>query len=129
VSLQSCFHEKDYLNHRYHVKRALYLAVLKKALAKCACISSIKWSTFCDDARKPVLLLFPAPDAKGSTSKSVIRILPTISSETFSVNKLGPSKNNVRSAVSQGCLLLLISTFFSWIHFLSLFFLEYLKLL
>lgn len=98
---KSCFHEKDYLNHRYHVKRALYLAVLKKALAKCACISSIKWSTFCDDARKPVLLLFPAPDAKGSTSKSVIRILPTISSETFSVNKLGPSKNNVRSAVSQ----------------------------
>ncbi|KAG0572004.1 hypothetical protein KC19_VG060900 [Ceratodon purpureus] len=97
---KSCFHEKDYLNHRYHVKRALYLVVLKKALAKCAAISSIKWSTFCDDARKPVLLLFPAPDAKGATTKSIIRLLPTISSETFSVNKLGPTKNNVRSAVS-----------------------------
>lgn len=100
--LQSCFHEKDYLNHRYHVKRALYLAVLKKALANCACISSIKWSTFCEDARKPVLLLFPAPDAEGVTTKFVIRILPTIALETFNVTKLGPSKNNVRTAVSQG---------------------------
>lgn len=110
--MQSCFHEKDYLNHRYHVKRALYLAVLKKSLAKCDCISSIKWSTFCDDARKPVLILFPAPDAKGATTKSVIRILPTISFNTFSVNKLAPSKNNVRNAISQGCLHFLISTCF-----------------
>lgn len=112
MSLQSCFHEKDHLNHRYHVKRALYLAVLKKALAKCACISSIKWSTFCEDARKPVLLLFPAPDAKGATTKSIIRIVPTISSETFNVTKLAPSKNSVRNAVSQGCLLLLNFTYF-----------------
>ena len=127
MCVQSCFHEKDYLNHRYHVKRALYLAVLKKALAKCDCISSIKWSTFCDDARKPVLLLFPAPDANGATTKSMIRILPTIGFETFSVNKLAAGKNNVRSAVSQGCLLLLISICFSWITF-SFFLLEYLTL-
>lgn len=96
-----CFLEKDFLNHRYHVKRALYLAVLKKAITKCDCISSTKWSLICDDARKPVLLLFPAPDAKGATTKFVIRIIPTISSETFSVNKLAPSKNNLRSFISK----------------------------
>lgn len=100
--MQSCFHEKDYLNHRYHVKRALYLAVLKKRLAKCVSITSVKWGFFCEDARKPVLLLFPGPGEGSVTTKFIIRIIPTISDETFSCNKLSPSKNNVRDMVSPG---------------------------
>ncbi len=59
VASQSCFHEKDYLNHRYHVKRALYLVVLEKHLCQCSAIKAVDWGSFLEDARKPVLVLQP----------------------------------------------------------------------
>lgn len=58
--MQAFFHEKDYLNHRYHAKRALFLAGLARHLeAKCKVFESIKVVPFRGDARKPILVLTP----------------------------------------------------------------------
>ncbi|RRT78130.1 hypothetical protein B296_00012017 [Ensete ventricosum] len=57
---KECFHEKDYLNHRYHAKRLLYLRVVEKSLTTCPVIRKIGWSSFQNEARKPVLIVFPA---------------------------------------------------------------------
>jgi hypothetical protein len=58
-SLQECFHEKDFLNHRYHAKRCLYLHVIEKSLRSSPLIQKISWSTFLDEARKPILHVYP----------------------------------------------------------------------
>jgi hypothetical protein len=58
--LQAFFHEKDYLNHRYHVKRALFLAGVAKALeANCSAFESFELVPFKGDVRKPILVLIP----------------------------------------------------------------------
>lgn len=58
--LQAFFHEKDYLNHRYHVKRALFLAGVAKALeANCSAFESFELVPFKADVRKPILVLTP----------------------------------------------------------------------
>lgn len=54
---QECFHEKDYLNYRYHAKRSLYLCLIKKYLASSSSIHKVEWSTLQNEARKPVLLV------------------------------------------------------------------------
>jgi hypothetical protein len=58
--LQAFFHEKDYLNHRYHVKRALFLGGIAKALeANCSAFESFELVPFKGDVRKPILVLTP----------------------------------------------------------------------
>ncbi len=47
----SCFEHKDHLNHRYHVKRALYLTVLSQQLAKHTAFADQQWACFNHDAR------------------------------------------------------------------------------
>ncbi|CAM6124508.1 unnamed protein product [Calypogeia fissa] len=95
---KACFHEKDFLNHRYYAKRILYLAHLERKLRKCSAISSIVWSSFCWDSRKPILVLRPGPDETGTTTKFFIRILPSISTDVFDISKLVLGRNNVREA-------------------------------
>lgn len=56
---QECFHEKDFLNHRYHAKRCLYLCVVEKNLRRSKFIGKVSWSTLQDEARKPVLHVYP----------------------------------------------------------------------
>ena len=56
---QECFREKDYLSHRYHVRRALYLAELARQLAGCDWVKEVRWSTFLNDPRKPLLVVVP----------------------------------------------------------------------
>uniref|UniRef100_A0A0A9D8N7 Nrap protein domain-containing protein n=1 Tax=Arundo donax TaxID=35708 RepID=A0A0A9D8N7_ARUDO len=56
---KECFHEKDFLNHRYHAKRCLYLCVIEKTLRSSQLIRKVSWSTFQDEARKPVLHVYP----------------------------------------------------------------------
>lgn len=58
-SWQECFHEKDYLNHRYHAKRFLYLCIIKKYLNSSSFIRKVEWSTLQNEARKPVLVVYP----------------------------------------------------------------------
>lgn len=57
--LQECFYEKDYMNHRYHAKRCLYLCVIEKHLLSSSSIEKVVWSTLQNEARKPVLVVFP----------------------------------------------------------------------
>lgn len=56
---QECFHEKDYLNHRYHAKRFLYLCKIKKHLDGLPQFDSLRWSAFQNEARKPILVVSP----------------------------------------------------------------------
>jgi U3 small nucleolar RNA-associated protein 22 len=47
----SCFEHKDHLNHRYHAKRALYLAVLAQQLRKQPIYADQQWGIFNNDVR------------------------------------------------------------------------------
>lgn len=93
---KACFHEKDFLNHRYHAKRCLYLLVIKKHLSSCSVVKNIEWSTFQDDARKPILIIHPGEMDSDSGNDFVIRIIPTVLSGVFDLSKLAPGRNNVR---------------------------------
>ncbi|XP_042444358.1 nucleolar protein 6-like isoform X1 [Zingiber officinale] len=92
---KGCFHEKDYLNHRYHAKRFLYLRVIEKSLESCSAVKKIAWSSFQNEGRKPVLIIFPVMDSP-DLSECFIRIIPTATS-LFSMSRLSLSRNNVRS--------------------------------
>ncbi|KAF6136292.1 hypothetical protein GIB67_042777 [Kingdonia uniflora] len=92
---KECFHEKDYLNHRYHAKRCLYLCVIKKYLSTSAGIKSIEWSTFLNEARKPVLVVYPVQEL-GELPGFFVRLIPTAPS-MFNTLKLNLTRNNVRS--------------------------------
>uniref|UniRef100_A0A0E0MK29 Nucleolar protein 6 n=1 Tax=Oryza punctata TaxID=4537 RepID=A0A0E0MK29_ORYPU len=93
---KECFHEKDFLNHRYHAKRCLYLHVIEKSLRSSPLIQKISWSTFLDEARKPVLHQQKLQNFLGSM------IIPTATS-LFNVSKMNLSRrNNVRAYTKDG---------------------------
>ncbi|KAK9990400.1 hypothetical protein SO802_025385 [Lithocarpus litseifolius] len=93
-----CFHEKDYLNYRYHAKSCLYLSIIKKYLK----FSSVKieWSTPQNKARKPVLLVYPATELVGLPG-FFVRIIPTENS-LFTIKKLNLKRNNIRALTHEG---------------------------
>lgn len=92
---KECFHEKDYLNHRYHAKRCLYLCVIKKYLKLSLLIQKVEWSTFQNEARKPILVIYPGADLPEASGFKV-RLIPTATS-IFSIPKLNLNRNNVRA--------------------------------
>uniref|UniRef100_A0A803Q1Y2 Nucleolar protein 6 n=1 Tax=Cannabis sativa TaxID=3483 RepID=A0A803Q1Y2_CANSA len=96
---KECFHEKDYLNHRYHGKRCLYLCVVKKYLTSSPLVHKVEWSTLQYEARKPILIVHPATKHV-EVPGFVVRLIPTATS-LFSTSKLNPERNNVR-ALNQG---------------------------
>lgn len=92
----SCFDEKDYLNHRYMAKRALYLChiarILKERRSELQ-VKEIGWGGVSWDARRPFLTV------QLSETKDVsLRILPVISMGMFPIRKLAPDRNCLRSA-------------------------------
>ncbi|KAK4593427.1 hypothetical protein RGQ29_017509 [Quercus rubra] len=95
---KECFHEKDYLNYRYHAKRCLYLSIIKKYLK----FSSVKveWSTLQNEARKPVLLVYPAMELVGLPG-FFVRIIPTTNS-LFTIKKLNLKRSNIRALTHGG---------------------------
>ncbi|XP_009347539.2 nucleolar protein 6 isoform X1 [Pyrus x bretschneideri] len=93
---KECFHEKDYLNYRYHAKRCLYLCVIKKFLKSS---SLVEWSTLQNEARKPVLIVYPGVKLV-EVPEFCVRIIPTAPS-LFNIPKLHLERNNVR-ALNQG---------------------------
>ncbi|XP_052139184.1 uncharacterized protein LOC127757657 [Oryza glaberrima] len=98
---KECFHEKDFLNHRYHAKRCLYLHVIEKSLRSSPLIQKISWSTFLDEARKPVLHVYPAKEI-AELPGFYVRIIPT-ASFLFNVSKMNLStRNNVRAYTKDG---------------------------
>ncbi|XP_010254816.1 PREDICTED: nucleolar protein 6 isoform X2 [Nelumbo nucifera] len=92
---KDCFHEKDYLNHRYHAKRCLYLCTIKKYLTSSSKFRKIEWSTFQNEARKPVLVVYPVQEL-AELPGFFIRIIPTATS-LFNVSKLDLTRNNART--------------------------------
>nr|ADN34232.1 nucleolar RNA-associated protein [Cucumis melo subsp. melo] len=114
VSLpKECFHEKDYLNYRYHAKRFLYLCTIKKYLDSSSMFSKVEYSTLQNEARKPVLIVHPGKP-EGCSQPSLeelkvapgffVRIIPTIAASYFSISKLNLKRNNIH-ALNQGSLL------------------------
>ncbi|XP_022856582.1 nucleolar protein 6 [Olea europaea var. sylvestris] len=99
---KECFYEKDYLNYRYHAKRFLYLCIIKKYVKLSSIIQEVKWSTFHNEARKPVLVVYPAARLSGNAAFCV-KIIPT-SKSIFCVSKLNLQRNNVRSLNQEGVL-------------------------
>ncbi|KAL0343289.1 UNVERIFIED_CONTAM: Nucleolar protein 6 [Sesamum angustifolium] len=92
---KDCFHEKDYLNYRYHAKRFLYLCIIKNHLKLSSLVQDVKWSAFHNEARKPVLIVYPAARLSDNTVFS-LKIIPTASS-LFTLSKLNFERNNIRS--------------------------------
>ncbi|XP_019423401.1 PREDICTED: nucleolar protein 6 isoform X2 [Lupinus angustifolius] len=93
---KECFHEKDYLNYRYHAKRCLYLCLMKKYLEKSPSIGKVEWSTLQNEARKPLLIVYPA--AKLPAVPDVfVRITPSATS-LFSISKLNLKRNNIHDS-------------------------------
>ncbi|RIA85318.1 Nrap protein [Glomus cerebriforme] len=98
---QLLFQEKDYMNYRYFYKRAYYLAVLAASLQenKLGLNVKVEFGTLDGDNRRPIILLKPSgdhTDTDFSKLNCVIRVLPSISPETFPSKRLSPSRNNIR---------------------------------
>ena len=96
---EACFDEKDYLNHRYHGKRMMYLYCVLTHLKKNAALLNLKgieWYNTARDPRKPCIsLIF-------EHVPSVIFIITSmIPIEMFPLHKLAPEKNNLRTAVGK----------------------------
>jgi U3 small nucleolar RNA-associated protein 22 len=107
---RACFLQKDYLDCRYHARRALYLARVASALPAGADVS---WDALCDDARKPVLLLraaalLPRPGTAGYSPAHVaalppgarLRLLPSIAADVFPAARLAPGRGNLRAVTA-----------------------------
>lgn len=86
------FQEKDYLNNRYWNKRAYYLSMIALALKNSKKFShEIYFGTLCDDPRLSLITV------EGVQENFSIRIIPSISSEVFSLSRLSPCRNAIRS--------------------------------
>lgn len=97
---KECFHEKDYLNYRYHAKRCLYLSIIKKHLKCSSLVHKVEWSTLQNEARKPVLLVYPAKELV-EIPGFFVRIIPTAKS-LFPIKKLNLKRNNIRAVTHGG---------------------------
>lgn len=98
---KACFLEKDYLDHRYHAKRALYLSAIARHLAASGAFQKMEWTFLGGEPRKPILVITPAPSATGATTRFVVRIFPAIGAAVFDPAKLVPGRGNVRDAKSK----------------------------
>lgn len=90
---KACFSKKDYLCHRYHAKRCLYLCVIKKYLKLSSSTHKVEWSTLQTEARKPVLIVFPAAQ-HSELPGFFVRIIPSAKS-LFNLAKLNLEQSNI----------------------------------
>ncbi|XP_015751379.1 PREDICTED: nucleolar protein 6-like [Acropora digitifera] len=88
-----CFHSKDFLNLRYHHKRALYLAVLASHLKQSSFIENVKFIHMNGEVLRPILLLKPKGLKVGK--KFVIKLHPCLSEDTFKLQRCAPNMNNI----------------------------------
>ncbi|GAB2259990.1 hypothetical protein Droror1_Dr00010845, partial [Drosera rotundifolia] len=90
---KECFHEKDYLNYRYHAKRCLYLCIIKKYLESSSTFGRVEWSSLQSEARKPILLVYPG-SAPADIPGFHVKIIPTATS-LLNKAKLNATRNNL----------------------------------
>ncbi|RKF63185.1 U3 small nucleolar RNA-associated protein 22 [Erysiphe neolycopersici] len=94
VMPHSIFQNKDFLNYRYFYKRAYYLACIAAILES----SSIKdyeyyFENLHGNDLHPILVVKPT----SVSSAYEIRIIPAVSQTLFSLPKLRPTRNSIRS--------------------------------
>ena len=85
---------------RYHAKRALYLGHLAQAVEGLAGVSALEWESFQGDPRRPALVLHLSPEA--APAGHSLRLLPVPPAGAFPAPRLGPDRNNLRTAVRGG---------------------------
>ena len=96
----SCFNEKDYLDHRYHLKRMVYLKHIQKQLLMSRKKKNIakKFVKKCDltfyqnDYRKPCLTI----TIDNHERDLKVRVLPCCAANLFPKQRLGPTKSNLK---------------------------------
>ncbi|XP_070396608.1 nucleolar protein 6 isoform X1 [Dermacentor albipictus] len=90
-----CFEKTDFLNQRYHMKRALYLAVIASRLRKSELVEEMAFSTHRGDVASPTLILRPS----GQAGKHFrVRLLPYPCAEQFKVSRFVPARSNLRAS-------------------------------
>ena len=93
LTFQACIHQKDYLNFRYHHKRALYCAYLVKHLRKDKLIQEIQYALANGDSLKPIVVVKLADKAAKKVS---VRLHPCLPVDEFKESRFLPSKSNIR---------------------------------
>lgn len=90
---KSMFYKDDYLNDRYHRKRALYLTRLASELRDSGLVEDIKYKLMGESNIKPVLTF--SPSCKFNKHINVT-LHVSIEDDIFKLNRFSPSRNNVR---------------------------------
>ncbi|XP_058446148.1 nucleolar protein 6 [Malaya genurostris] len=94
-----CFRNEDYLNMRYHYKRAHFLCHLADGLTKQSkypLVAKVNFVSLKGDVLKPVLEVTPADE---KFAKRVRFIIHAATVAKFSPKRFLPEKNNVRPAM------------------------------
>lgn len=90
---QECFQEKDFMNHRYLRKRALYLAVIAKRLHEIHGLRDLQYTYHHGNALKPSLIVnYPS----GEHRPVCLNITAVPEDGLFKLSRFHISKNNVR---------------------------------
>ncbi|CAJ1930137.1 unnamed protein product [Sphenostylis stenocarpa] len=80
---------------RYYAKRCLYLCLMKKYLERSSSIDRVEWSTTQNEARKPLLIVYPAAKLV-EVPGFFVRIIPSAKA-IFSIAKLNLKRNNIHN--------------------------------
>ncbi|XP_071794950.1 nucleolar protein 6-like [Asterias amurensis] len=90
---QSCRQPKDYLNFRYHHKRALYCAYLANQLRGQALVEEVSYCWKDGDQMRPIVLLKLAGKSSGNIH---VKLHPCLPDDSFKMSRLFPTKSNIR---------------------------------
>ncbi|XP_039437827.1 nucleolar protein 6 [Culex pipiens pallens] len=96
---ERCFHKEDYLNMRYHFKRAHFLCHLAERMVgqtKYELAGQVGFVALKGDSLKPVLEVTPSEEKFAGKVKFVIH---AVAAEKFLLKRFVPEKNNVRPAM------------------------------
>lgn len=82
---QEFYRKKDFLNHRYHIKRAIYLAYLARLLSERGDV--VQFTLQQGNPTKPALLI--------TCSHFKVKIITSVS-KLFKASRFSPTINNLR---------------------------------
>jgi Nrap protein domain 1 len=96
---RKCLLAKDYLNHKYHAKRAAYLLHAAQHLHSAGLLAAQPHVTaFSGDVRRPDILLQP------KDWRLAVQLTVIIPPDAFAAAKLAPDRNCLRSAAAASAL-------------------------
>ncbi|XP_035900786.1 nucleolar protein 6 [Anopheles stephensi] len=103
---EKCLHKEDYLNLRYHYKRAHYLCTIAQQLLQQSAreekiASTVRFEPLKGDRLKPVLVIIPADET--FAKKVHFKLHAVADATSFPKKRFLPHRNNVRpSMIGQG---------------------------